>query len=70
MKLDEAINNEVQTLRTQLNTEFLSAIESFGSSHTLFPVSSTYGYGMEDIYNVAQQVFHGGEDLEGKQMDN
>ena len=69
VKLEDAINNEVQTLRTQLNTEFLSALESFGSSHTLFPVSSTYGSGMEDIYNVAQQVFHGGEDLEGKKMD-
>ncbi|MBE0521058.1 MAG: ATP/GTP-binding protein [Candidatus Methanoperedenaceae archaeon] len=69
MELNDAINSEVPTLRTQLNVEFLSALESFGSSHTLFPVSSTYMYGMEDIYNIAQQVFYGGEDLEGKQME-
>jgi hypothetical protein len=68
-QLEEAINSETPTLRTQLNQEFLSALSSFGSSHTLSPVSSTYGSGMEDIYNVVQQMFYGGEDLEGKRMD-
>jgi translation initiation factor IF-2 len=63
MELDEAINNEIPTLRSQLSTEFLSALKSFGTSQNIVPVSSTYGEGIEDIYNAAQQIFHGGEDL-------
>lgn len=63
MELDGAINNELPTMRSQLSTEFLSALKSFGVSQNIVPVSSTYGSGMEDIYNTAQQIFHGGEDL-------
>ncbi len=63
MELDEAINNEIPTLHSQLSTEFLSALKSFGTSQNIVPVSSTYGEGIEDIYNAAQQIFHGGEDL-------
>ncbi len=63
MGLDEALHDEIPTLRTQLSAEFLSALKSFGAGQNIIPVSSTYGSGMEDIYNAAQQVFHGGEDL-------
>ncbi|MBU4373391.1 MAG: ATP/GTP-binding protein, partial [Euryarchaeota archaeon] len=63
MELDGAINSELPTMRSQLSTEFLSALKSFGVSQNIVPVSSTYGSGMEDIYNAAQQIFHGGEDL-------
>ncbi|MCZ7393510.1 MAG: ATP/GTP-binding protein [Candidatus Methanoperedens sp.] len=63
MELDEAINSEIPTLRSQLSIEFLLALKSFGASQNIVPVSSTYGSGMEDIYTIAQQVFHGGEDL-------
>ncbi len=62
-ELDEAINTEAPTLRSQLSIEFLSALKTFGTGQNIIPVSSTYGAGIEDIYNAAQQVFHGGEDL-------
>jgi GTPase SAR1 family protein len=63
MELDEAIHDEIPTLRSQLSIEFLSALKAFGAGQTIFPVSSTYGAGMEDIYNAAQQIYFGGEDL-------
>jgi GTPase SAR1 family protein len=63
MELDMAINSERPTMSTQLSIEFLSALKSFGAVQTIVPISSTYGYGMEDIYNTAQQIYHGGEDL-------
>ncbi len=63
MELEDAVHDEYPTLRTQLSIEFLSALKSFGVGHKMVAVSSTYGYGMEDIYNEAQQVYYGGEDL-------
>lgn len=63
MALDDAINSERPTMRSQLSIEFLSALKSFGVSQNIIPVSSTYGSGMEDIYNAAQQIYFGGEDL-------
>lgn len=63
MELDMAINSERPTMRTQLSIEFLSALKSFGVVQTIVPISSTYGYGMEDIYDAAQQIYYGGEDL-------
>jgi hypothetical protein len=63
MELDVAIHDEIPTLRSQLSIEFLSALKSFGAGQTIFPVSSTCGSGMEEIYNAAQQVFRGGDDL-------
>lgn len=63
MELDEAIHHEMPTLRNQLNIEFLSALMSFDKGQKLLPVSSTYGSGMEDVYNTVQQIFYGGEDI-------
>jgi len=63
IELDDAIHGESPTVRSQLSLEFLSALRSFGAGQPLIPVSSTYGYGMEDIYNAAQKIYHGGEDL-------
>jgi GTPase SAR1 family protein len=63
MELDSAIHEEMPTLHNQLNTEFLSALMSFDKGQKLLPVSSTYGSGMEDVYNTVQQIFYGGEDL-------
>ena len=57
--LDESVDSQ-----TQLNAEFLQAMESVGVGRTLVPVSADSGDGLEDIYNIAQQVFEGGEDLE------
>ncbi|MFA4935899.1 MAG: ATP/GTP-binding protein [Candidatus Methanoperedens sp.] len=63
MSLEDAIHDERPTFHSQLSIEFLSALKSFGASQKIVPVSSKYGSGMEDIYNTAQQVFCGGEDL-------
>ena len=63
MELDSAIHEEMPTLRNQLNIEFLSALMTFDKGQKLLPVSSTYGSGMEDVYNTVQQIFYGGEDL-------
>jgi len=63
MDLEDAIQDEVPSMRTQLSIEFLSALKSFGEGQNIIPVSSTYGSGMEDIYNAAQQIYFGGEDL-------
>jgi GTPase SAR1 family protein len=63
LDLEEAIQSEVPTLKSQLSIEFLTALRSFGASQNIIPVSSTYGSGMEDIYTTAQQIYFGGEDL-------
>ncbi len=63
VELDDAIHDEMPTLRNQLNIEFLSALRSLDKGQELLPVSSIYGSGMEDIYNTVQQLFYGGEDL-------
>ncbi len=63
LDLEEAIHNELPSMHNQLSIEFLTAIKSFGVGQKLIPASSTYGFGMEDIYNAAQEVFYGGEDL-------
>ncbi len=63
MQLDDAIHDELPTMGSQLSIEFLSALKSFGIGQSLVPVSSAYGSGMEDIYNTAQQIYYGGEDL-------
>lgn len=63
MELDEAVHNEIPTMSSQLSIEFLSALQAFGAGQTMFPVSANYNLGMEDIYNSAQQIFYGGEDM-------
>lgn len=39
-------------------------IRESGLFRTLFPISSTDGIGMEDLYDGIQELFFGGEDLE------
>ena len=63
IELDNAVHEEQPTMRNQLNIEFLSALRSMDSGHKVLPVSSSYGSGMEDIYNTVQQIYYGGEDL-------
>jgi GPN-loop GTPase len=48
---------------TQINLEFLKAMESAGAFNELVQTSSVDGYGMEDLYNQIQQYYFGGEDL-------
>jgi GTPase SAR1 family protein len=49
--------------QTSINLEFLKALESVGGMCELIPVSSDLIFGFEDLYNMIQQVFMGGEDL-------
>lgn len=50
--------------QTQLSLEFLKALDTLGVPRALYPISSETRAGFEDIYNIVQQVFRGGEDLE------
>jgi len=50
--------------QTQLSFEFLKALDTIGAPRTLQPVSAERQSGFEDIYNLVQQTFKGGEDLE------
>lgn len=62
-RLEDDINEEVPGIQNQLSMEFLSALRSFGAGQEIIPVSSTYGSGMEDIYNMVQKIYFAGEDL-------
>ena len=44
-------------------SEFLKAIESLEVHRQLIPISSTELTGFEDLYNLIQQTYFGGEDL-------
>ncbi|PWB50002.1 MAG: GTPase [Candidatus Methanoperedenaceae archaeon] len=61
--LEDEIHNEAPSMQSQLSIEFLSALKSFGANQNIIPASSTYGSGMEGIYNTVQQIYFGGEDL-------
>ncbi len=62
--LFNALLDESAESQTQINAEFLQALEAVGASKAVMPVSADTGEGLEDIYNAAQQVFEGGEDVE------
>jgi hypothetical protein len=49
----------------EMNLEFLRALEIIGMQGSMIAVSSEEYSGMEDIYNLAVQIFGGGEDLRG-----
>ena len=51
------------SMHVQSSIEFFKALEVLDTQRELIPVSSEKGTGMEDIYNVVQQMFFGGEDL-------
>jgi len=44
--------------------EILEAMEDFGASGGILPVSSASGEGLEDLYTAIQIVYAGGDDLE------
>jgi GTPase SAR1 family protein len=56
--------DENAAMQTQLSLELFKALETVGTYKALTPVSARNGTGLEDIYNLIQQVFMGGEDLE------
>jgi GTPase SAR1 family protein len=61
--LYDALIAESPSMKGQLNMELLRALESLGTYTSLVPISSKEMRGMEDLYNIGQQVFSGGEDL-------
>ncbi|HIH02243.1 TPA: GTPase, partial [Thermoplasmata archaeon] len=58
---DEAANDS----QTQINLEFLQALETVGSVSGMGFVSSETLEGIPDTYSLVQQLMEGGEDLEG-----
>ncbi|MEE8167591.1 MAG: ATP/GTP-binding protein [Candidatus Hydrothermarchaeales archaeon] len=63
VELEEALLKEKSGLEREVNFESLRILENLGAYKTLIPISSNSNWGMEDLYNSAQQVFMGGEDL-------
>jgi GTPase SAR1 family protein len=61
--LFDALVQESPTMKGELNIELLRSLESLGTHKSLIPLSAKELSGMEDLYNIAQQVFAGGEDL-------
>jgi GTPase SAR1 family protein len=61
--LNAALTEGEVGTQTQINIELLTALESVGALSELVTVSSKDGFGFEDLYNLVQQVFLGGEDL-------
>lgn len=61
--LYDALIDETPHMRGQLNIELFRALESLGTYKALIPISAEKMTGLEDLYNMAQQIFMGGEDL-------
>ncbi|MCX6651334.1 MAG: ATP/GTP-binding protein [Methanomassiliicoccales archaeon] len=57
-----AITDKIDS-RTLLGIELFKALESIGAYKKMVPASATEPSGLEDIYNMVQQSFEGGEDL-------
>lgn len=62
--LFNALLDESVDAQTQVNAEFLQALESVGAGRGLIPVSADTGEGLEDIYSTVQQILEGGEDVD------
>jgi GTPase SAR1 family protein len=60
--LYNALTDKDMSSQAVISIEFLKAMESVGMYKELTPVSALEGTGMEDIYNMVQQYFEGGED--------
>jgi hypothetical protein len=52
------------SMQSQLSIEFFKAMESLGAFGALTPVSAEAMTGIEDIYNLVQQSFSGGDEPE------
>ncbi len=62
-KLYGALVSVKPTMQTQASLELFRALERVEAYKSLIAISSKNNSGMEDLYNLAQQVFFGGEDL-------
>ncbi len=61
--LNDALTEEEPNPKVVLDTEFLKMMESIGIYKRLIPVSSETSLGFDDVYDIVQEVFEGGEDL-------
>ena len=61
--LHDAALDETVTIGGHFNVEVLRSIIDMDISGKLYKCSSETGYGMTDMYNVAQQCYAGGEDI-------
>jgi GTPase SAR1 family protein len=64
--LFNALMDDVSGAQNQISIEVLKALETVGVSAGIGFASSETMSGMEDIYNMAQQVSSGGTDREGR----
>jgi len=64
--LSNAVLDSVGGMEKNLAVELFQVLETMGVLNSFFPISSTERTGFEDLYNVVQQVFAGGEDLEAQ----
>jgi GTPase SAR1 family protein len=62
--LENVLDDEEQSVHTQMNVELFRVLEDMGLYKGLIPISSATALGMAEIYNEIQQVYAGGEDLE------
>ena len=60
--LDELGHGEMD-MKAIAAGEFLKAMDVLGTHMRPTPVSSFESFGIEDVYNIIQQTFFGGEDL-------
>jgi len=62
--LYNAILDGDSTMSTQFSVEMARIFEDIGVNYQMIPVSAHTKEGLEDIYNMVQQIFAGGEDIE------
>ncbi|MEM4160622.1 MAG: ATP/GTP-binding protein [Thermoplasmata archaeon] len=63
-RLYEAISRDVRVDDRLVNTEFFKSLENLGVFSKIIPTSSVDLTGMEDVFNVLQQVYMGGEEFD------
>jgi GTPase Era involved in 16S rRNA processing len=61
--LFDSLSSEKATMDNQMAFQLLKTLESLEIYRPLIPISAETFEGMDDLYNVAQQTFFGGEDL-------
>ncbi len=61
--LNDALTEEEPNPKVVLDVEFLKMMESIGIYKRLIPISSETSLGFDDVYDIVQEVFEGGEDL-------
>lgn len=62
--LFNALLDDAKDAQTQINIEFLQALETVGAGRSSFLVSSDTGEGLDELYSNVQFALEGGEDVE------